>query len=705
MKKLSPVRQFIHSALRFDSAQEPSAALLYSIVMATGTGLALLLAERIAVQNFSIFPLLGTAFAAIVSSIALIRRGSLKNAGIVILTTLMTLLMTLCYQNDGFHDAALIAVPGVLMVAGLILTRNYFYAFTAATLVAVDMLAYLEITGVIVNDCSYKTGVQGIIDVDAVLGITAVTIRALTTTLIMKFGEAQKNEDANILLAQTLKSVKDCVTITDLDEHIIFVNEAFLVQYGYAEQELLGKHISILRSPVVDADMSEHIYPATMDEGWHGELMNRRKDGTDFPIELWTSVVKNSSGAVRATVGVARDVTERRRVERQLLQAQKLDTIGTLAGGIAHDFNNLLAMILGAAELLHMQISAQPGPQKHVNMIITAAERGRSISRRLLNFSRPAPTKLEPVHPSRLVEELHEMLVSFFPKSIAVNMQLECAAGMIMGDAGQIHQALLNLALNAADAMENSGRLTIGVKTAEPEESGGISGEPGSDPFVVITVADEGTGMDQSTLSKIFDPFFSTKAQGKGTGLGLAIVHGIMKAHNGFIDVESTPGEGTTFSLYFPLIGRPEHQPEKKSHPADRVGGETILLVDDEALLREMLTDYLTACGFRVLTAANGVEALELYARHRRSIDLVITYLGMPGMDGAELYRQMRSIDASVKVIIASGFLDGVTKNCLLEMGISDVLAKPFNLYTLQSTLHAILSPPHCGNAIDARVL
>jgi len=252
--------------------------------------------------------------------------------------------------------------------------------------------------------------------------------------------------------------------------------------------------------------------------------------------------------------GIVQDITKRKLLEAQLTQAQKLESLGTLAGGIAHDFNNLLAVILGSAELMEQQTADQPALKKQVDRIIEASERGRSISRQLLIFSRPGQAELQPISLTHTINELNDLLCHFFPKSIKIAISIDVDNGMIMGDAGQIHQALLNLAINAGDAMMNDGTLTIREFSVAPEVVAERFGTGAAEQYVAVSVTDTGTGMDEATRAKIFDPFFTTKEKSKGTGLGLAIVQTIVNNHRGFIDVESMPGKGTTFTLMFPTV-------------------------------------------------------------------------------------------------------------------------------------------------------
>jgi nitrogen-specific signal transduction histidine kinase len=389
--------------------------------------------------------------------------------------------------------------------------------------------------------------------------------------------------------------------------------------------------------------------------------------------------------------GFVEDVTERKAMEQQLLQAQKLEGIGTLAGGIAHDFNNLLAMILGSAELLRRQSEKYPSLSKYVDRIIEASERGASISRQLLIFSRPDQAELKQISLSVTITELVELLKHFLPKSISIESEINAEIDIIMGDAGHLHQAFLNLALNANDAMPGGGLLAIREFSVPYEILQKKFPQCEHQVYVAVSIADTGFGIDEDVKAKIFDPFFSTKERGKGTGLGLSIVHGIVKSHQGFIAVEDAPVKGTIFTLYFPVLtdAVPEDAPPVRA--AEKGNNETILVVDDEELIREMLKEYLEEQGYVVLTAADGHEALRIYKENVATIDIVITDLGMPEMGGEELFRCLQSVNPSAKVMVSSGYLDTSTRDKLIGMGIKEVLTKPYRLEIIQSAIDAIL--------------
>jgi PAS domain S-box-containing protein len=476
------------------------------------------------------------------------------------------------------------------------------------------------------------------------------------------------------------------------DGTVVLANPTLVKMLGYSSFEELAA-LNLEEGGFVPSDerkrFKEHI-------SIHGEVQNlesvwTRKDESIIHVNESARPLCDADGKILFFDGIVEDITERKRLEAQLLQAQKLEGVGTLAGGIAHDFNNILAMVLGSAELLQHLVLEQPELKKYVDRIIEASERGASISRQLLIFSRPDQAKLMPISLSHTISELQNLLRHFLPKSISIETSMDVEHGIIIGDSGQIHQALLNLALNAGDAMTKTGILTIREFTVSSEFIQNRFSVESSVAYVAVSVSDTGMGMDEAMIPKIFDPFFTTKERGKGTGLGLAMVHGIVKNHKGFIDVKSTPGVGSTFTLYFPAFMQLEEIPPTEARPPLQNHNELILLVDDEEHLREMLTEYLSDAGYRVLIASNGSEALELFRTNHGSIDLVITDLGMPQMGGEELFIKMKKIAPEVKVIVTSGYLDGVTKEHLLHLGIKDVLTKPSKLQEMQKVIRTVL--------------
>jgi PAS domain S-box-containing protein len=508
-----------------------------------------------------------------------------------------------------------------------------------------------------------------------------------------KLADDQARESQLKFQAVWEKSV-DGMRLTDSEGIVLMVNEAFCRMVGMDREALTGKPLSVIYDKKLH-EQTVHLYKERfasrkVERYFERELL--LKDGRSMWFEV-TNTYITIEAQPTILLGIFRDVTHRKRLEHQLVQSQKIEGLGTLAGGIAHDFNNLLAMILGSAEMLRMKIADQPQLQKYVDRIVEASARGTSISRQLLIFSRPDQAQLKPITLSQTIAELQEMLKHFLPKSIAISTTVLSEGDTILGDSGQIQQALLNLAINAGDAMINRGTLTIKEAIADAAAVRQKFPRLDAPAYVALSVTDTGTGMTEDVKQKIFDPFFTTKERSKGTGLGLSSVHGIVKNHGGVIDVASVPGLGSTFTIYFPIAAAPViHNPEAKIVQGAHYD-ETILLVDDEVMIRETTAEFLTSFGYTVFSAAGGREALELYRTHADTLDIVVTDLGMPEMGGEELYVHLRAIDPDVKVIVSSGYLDGTSKKELLKIGVKDVLTKPVKIHDLHTAIEAVLHP------------
>ena len=499
--------------------------------------------------------------------------------------------------------------------------------------------------------------------------------------------ESNRTEKQLALLAHTLKSVVECVSVTDLHDTIIFVNNAFLKKYGYTEQEIIGKNVSVLRSPNNLPEVTRGILAATLGGGWTGELLNRTKDGRDFMISLSTSFVRDERGQIVALVGIATDISERKEsenakklLEAQLQQAQKLESIGTLASGIAHDFNNILGIILGYSTILERLRENPKSFSESVAAIRKATQRGALLVKQLLLFARRTDALFETVSLNDIVVEIGSVVQETFPKTITLSMNLQQKLPMIVADAIQIHQVLLNLCLNARDAMANNGTLAIATKTVEGKVVSSRFAKATARQYVRIEVADTGIGMDETTRQRIFEPFFTTKSSGKGTGLGLAVVFGIVEHHGGFIDVRSVPREGTSFTVYLPVPERPleEIRAAGKSIKEIPGGTESILIIEDEEMLRELLKACLVSKGYTVLTAEDGVRGVEVYEEHQKTIAVVLSDMGLPLLNGQDVFNRIRKINPEAKVIIASGDLEPETKARMYRAGLKGFIQKPY---------------------------
>ncbi len=388
---------------------------------------------------------------------------------------------------------------------------------------------------------------------------------------------------------------------------------------------------------------------------------------------------------------VIRNLTERRRLEQQVLQSQKMESLGTLAGGIAHDFNNILAGILGYASFLKSKLG--PGSEffKYVDTIERSASRAADLTSKLLAFTRGGKADHRPLDINKLVLETLEIIRHTIDKSILIEPRLEASLPTILGAAGQIQQVVMNLCVNARDAMPGGGRLSIVTETAVFRKDDPLA-PPGARPgsFVRIIVSDSGSGMDAHVLSKIFDPFFTTKTTGQGSGLGLSVVYGIVKGHDGFITVSSQPGQGSRFSVFFPASGRPEEL-TAAAPAALRGRDELLLVVDDEEDFRAFVEEVLQSHGYRVLPAAGGEQAIALYEKHGRQIDLVILDLVMPGMNGEETFMKMKALNPDILALLSTGFSQDDRVGRMLNLGVKSFIQKPYDFYQLLAKLRQVL--------------
>ena len=653
-----------------------------------------------------------------------------------------------------------------------------------------------------VDDCLHNR-VWSSAEIDAL----SVTANILGTVL-----ERQMREKVVDMLAQAIRGISECVSVTDLENTLIFVNGAFCSTYGYDESELLGKSIDIVRS-YDKSVLDSKILPSTLAGSWQGELFNKKKDGTVFPIFLSTSVVKDGAGNPVALIGIAKDITEQKRIERQLreqaslltittdaiivtdinqiimywnpgaerlygweassvigkninnllaiekehigkkiwghvlaegewrgelkqktkedkeiivdsrsivirdeeahpisilivntditekkimqeqfLRSQRLESIGTLAGGIAHDLNNVLAPILLSVDILKRRFPDE-ATQDLLQALHTSAIRGKDIIKQVLTFARGVGGEYSVLQPKHLVKEMDNIMHETFPKMLNINVHVQNDLWTITADPTQIHQVLLNLCLNARDAMPSGGTLALDAENViigSDFVRTHLNAKEGK--YVSFRISDTGTGIPPETLDKIFDPFFTTKDIGKGTGLGLSTVHALIKGHGGFVTVESKIGHGSIFSVYLPVSDLQGELPVKALEQQYHKGNnEQILVVDDEEAILEIARQTLEYSGYRVLTAKDGTEAIALYLREQNDIKLVLTDIHMPYMDGISLIRSLRQIQPSLKIIAASGQGADIHFLGAAEIMVQGFIPKPFTAGDLLDTISLVL--------------
>jgi PAS domain S-box-containing protein len=481
----------------------------------------------------------------------------------------------------------------------------------------------------------------------------------------------------------------------DTDDRVRTWNPAAVRMFGWSEREVLGRP-----QPIVPAGRkAEYRSLAGRHRGGRPiaglETQAQRKDGSLVDIVLSVAPLVGADGRVTGSMGVITDITQRKRLEELLRQSQKMEAVGRLAGGIAHDFNNLLTVIIGRSELLLSRLPSGDSRRQDLELIQGTAHRAAALTRQLLAFSRRQVIQPMVIDLHMVIGNLVPMLRRLIGEDVEVDAELG-ATGRVKVDPGQLEQVLVNLAVNARDAMPNGGRLAIATADVVLDEDavariGGV----GPGPYLALSMSDTGIGMDEETRLRVFEPFFTTKPQGQGTGLGLSMVYGIVQQHGGAITVESAPGQGATFTIYFPRIE--DLAPERKGGlaPGDSGrGSETILLVEDEPHVRELVAQMLTASGYTVLAAAGAAAALELSERHPGPIDLLLTDVVMPEMSGRELRQRVKSLRPRTRALYMSGYTDeALGRHGVLEPG-TFLLEKPFRVAALRQKVREVLDAP-----------
>ena len=500
--------------------------------------------------------------------------------------------------------------------------------------------------------------------------------------------------------AALLDVTTDAIMVRGPEQQILFWNRGAERLYGWTAEEALGQPVNQLlyREPPPEF---EHIQTALQQVGlWQGELQQVTKTGQAIMVESRWILMPEGVGDPQSTLVVNTDITEKKQLERQFLRAQRLESIGALAGGIAHDLNNILTPILGVAKLLPMIIrkdSAQALPL--LEILQNNAKRGANLVSQVLSFSRGLDGEREVLQIKHVILEVLQIMEQTFPKSISVNKQLQPNLWTIYGDATQLHQVLMNPCVNARDAMANGGMLTIAAQNFQVDEHfARMHLEATAGPYVRISVSDTGIGIPPELLDQIFDPFFTTKAMGQGTGLGLSTAMGIVKSHGGFLRVYSEVGDGAHFQVYLPAAETPEALPVFEED-LPRGKGDVILLVDDEAPIREVTQRSLETYNYRVLTAADGIDAITAYAEHKHEIAAVLMDMAMPHMDGPTTVKVLQKMNPQVKVIATSGLPSNGELFVALSAEVKSFLLKPYTTESLLNTLHEVLSLTEASSA------
>ncbi|MDZ8087717.1 MAG: response regulator [Nostoc sp. DedQUE12b] len=503
-----------------------------------------------------------------------------------------------------------------------------------------------------------------------------------------KLAEEKIREQAALLDVTT-----DAICVRDLNNQIIFWNKGAETLYGWQATEAWGKNASELLYDEPSPEIEAALLQAISKGKWQGELTKLTKMNKEVLVASRWSLVCDEQGKPKSILTVDTDITEKKHLEAQLFRAQRLESIGTLASGIAHDLNNILTPILAGAQLLPLKFPNADERTRHLLEILEInARRGADLVKQVLSFARGVEGKHITLQLKHIIVEIAKILKETFPKSIEISTNVPQDLWMVSGDSTQLHQVLMNLCVNARDAMSDGGTLSISAENMLIDANyARMNLEAKEGPYIVITVSDTGVGIPKEMLDRIFEPFFTTKDVGQGTGLGLSTVLGIIKSHGGFVNVFSEPGSDTSFQVYLPAAEgmetiSPENLPPQKGH------GELILVVDDEAAIQEITITSLEAHNYKILVASDGIEAIALYAQNRDKISAVLMDIMLPSLDGLTAMRTLQKINPQVRIIASSGLMSDNKLSAVAAIGVNTFLSKPYTVNELLLSLQKVLS-------------
>jgi two-component system cell cycle sensor histidine kinase/response regulator CckA len=492
--------------------------------------------------------------------------------------------------------------------------------------------------------------------------------------------------------AAMLDKAQDAICVIDMDERVQYWNESAERLYGWPAAQAIGKHANEVLF-TGDPGTAQKAFQTVIDTNeWNGELRQLTKGARDIVVSSRWTLMRDERGNPKSILLTNTDITERKKIQAQFLRAQRMESIGALAGGIAHDLNNVLSPILMTADFLRRELTSELS-LKMLETVKSSAERGAGMVQQILSFARGLSGEHSVLQLKHVVTEIVRLAKDTFPRSIQIEVRFANRVRPVKGDATQLQQVLMNLCVNARDAMPRGGKLIIETDNVD------LTGEeqfkfirPAAGTYVVLSVADTGDGIAPDLLAKIFEPFFTTKEEGRGTGLGLSTVLGIVKSHGGFLDVVSTVGKGSIFSVYLPATATPEDEPNTPRRPMLPPGsGELILLVDDEIAILEINKAMLESFNYQVVMAKNGEEALAIYRERQREIRVVITDVMMPVMDGPTLVRKLQSMDPHVKVMCLTGIASRAKLADAQKLVVQGFLHKPYSAEQLLTTVRDVL--------------
>ncbi len=505
--------------------------------------------------------------------------------------------------------------------------------------------------------------------------------------------ERKRAEERIRQQAALLDKARDAICAYDLEGRVIYWNRSAERLTGYTADEMMGQPVDGRLFDEDDPRLAE-VHALVQEHGeWMGELRPKTREGGELVVESRWTLVRDGAGKPRSVLVINTDVTERKLLESQFLRTQRMESIGRLVSGIAHDLGNLLVPILLGAKVLQQRFADDERAQRTLAMMLQSGQRGSDMVKQVLAFARGVQGERVPLRLDRVLREVEELIQETFPRNVVLETHLPDDLWQVQGDATQLQQVVMNLCVNARDAMPEGGRLTLSAENLVLDKRQArrhLEARPGA--YVRLTVTDTGAGIPPEVLDKVFEPFFTTKPVGKGTGLGLSTVYSILKSHDGFAVVQSEVGAGTSFQIFLPVTAKPAEVRSDAPHLQVRAGaGELVLVVDDEAFILEATQATLEDAGYRVLTAASGQDALDVCAAHPGEVAAVITDLVMPEMSGLATIRALRSAYPHLPIIAASGVADGQAQEAL-DAGARRFLSKPFTAEALCAALDEMLA-------------
>jgi PAS domain S-box-containing protein len=525
-------------------------------------------------------------------------------------------------------------------------------------------------------DWNYKKGKSG-----DVLGLVC---------LVTDITDRQKAEEKISEQASLLDFVADAIFVQDINDKVLFWNKGAEIIFGWSKEESIGKKISKLIFK--DTSQYQKLKEIVLQQQYYvSEIDLLKKEGKEIFVETRCSIIKDSAGIPRSILAVMTDITEKRAMQRQYLRAQRMESLGTLASGIAHDLNNVLTPIMGSIQLLGLKLNDEKS-KTLLRTLDSSVERGSYLIKQILTFARGHKEENITIDLKQYIMEIVKILKHTFPKNINIIDNISKDLANIYGDPTQIHQVLMNICVNAKDAMPNGGNLSfIAENTFIDENYSKINSSARIGPYLIIAISDTGDGIPVEQQDKVFEPFYTTKDIGKGTGLGLSTAYSIIKSHGGFINLYSEVDKGTIFKIYLPAsnIDLNEIKDEDKTGLPEG-NGELILVVDDESSICEIIRSTLETFNYKVITANNGTEAISVFLENKNDIKAVIVDMVMPVMDGNATIQVLQMMNPSVKIIATSGFI--TNESIFHNKGINSILMKPFSGEKLLKTLKEVLS-------------